>query len=128
MLQIRNSNNADVRDELRVCSSLLDFFTTFRLGLRPLAEDEKVEWLEVIAVQLYPNGPEQEHLWDRAGGHDADLSYQGSGRSRWHDALKKARFGRGPSLAKLTLSMLSDYPDNEELRFLVQLVGFGARS
>lgn len=50
-----------------------------------------------VADELYPGGPDDEGLWERAGGDDADLSTKEAGRTRWRTALRNVRNGKGPS-------------------------------
>lgn len=108
----------DVRPTLRVCHSLLGFWTRFRLGIAPLSTDEKWQALSQVATDLYQSGPDHDDLWRRAGGRNADLQYQGDGRARWTNALYKMRHGYGLRVSALVSEMRKDYPLNDNLRYL----------
>jgi hypothetical protein len=109
----------DLRPALRICVPMLDFYTRLRFNLSPVTAGEKWESLETLAVEIYPNGPDQAELWDRAGGSNADLPREGNGRSRWHATLAQMRHGgRGLRIDQLLGVMLRDYPRNDRLRFL----------
>ena len=80
---------------------------------------------EDLAAELYPRGPDDEDLWQRAGGKDADLKQREDGRERWRQAVRKVRNGRGPHPTVLLDRMLKDYPGNESIRYFVDNHVFG---
>jgi len=90
-----------------------------------VSSTEKWDFLEEVATELYPRGPDQEALWSRAGGNDADLHHGGSGRSRWQDALARVRRGSAMRVERLLRKMRDDYPQNEKLRYLADDHEFG---
>jgi Effector-associated domain 1 len=101
--------------------------TSWVLGLSSLTATEKWESFEGLAADLYTTGPDHDGLWERAGGSDADLPRNGSGRSRWHETLSKMWHGGGHLRAdQLLREMQKDYPMNEQLRFLANDTEFGA--
>jgi hypothetical protein len=108
----------DLKPALRICYEMFDFWTRFSSDLSPVSQAEKWEALENLAVDLYPEGPDQEAIWDRAGGKNSDLWQKGSGRVRWHEALRQMRNGRGPRPSKLLNEMRKGYPQNDKLRYL----------
>jgi nucleoside phosphorylase len=71
--------------------------------------------LESIAVQLYPLGPEDTHVWRRSGG---DVSYIPGGlpgRAGWHTAITLLRNGGGGrdiTSRSLLDTMVDDFPAN----------------
>lgn len=116
----------DVRPALRACVSLVGFLDRWFLGLTQVTSTEKWDSLLELAADLYPNGPDQEGLWERSGGRDADL-WGGNGRSRWREALGQVRRGNGPKVEKLLREMQSDYATNAGLRFLSEDREFGGK-
>lgn len=108
----------DVRPALRNASDLIGFVDRWYYKLAPVSAYEKWESIADLASELYPPGPDHDDLWERAGGRGADLTQFGNGRSRWREALRKVRYGRQPTIRRLLVEMLKDYPKNEHLRLL----------
>ena len=119
----------DVTPALRVCYDMLNVWDRFRLRLTPVSEVEKWEGLLELASELYPAGPDDGGLWERAGGNDADLPSKGDGRTRWRRAVRNIRNGRGPTPLVLLTRMSEDFPNNERIPNLAdeRLFGAGAR-
>jgi GTPase-associated protein 1, N-terminal domain type 1 len=117
----------DVQSAVRICYDLLGRWRRFRLGVVPLSPNEKWQLLEEICVQLYPYGPDQDELWHRAGGSNSDLTLNGTGRSRWYDALLKIRRGNLVRPYSLLGVMRKEYSANDELRYLSEDYEFRAR-
>ncbi len=117
----------DVQAALRICHELLGRWIRFRLRIVPLSAEEKWQLLEELCVQLYPNGPDQNELWHRAGGSNSDLNLNGNGRSRWYDALLKIHMGNQIRAYSLLAVMRREYPANDELRYLSEDSEFGRR-
>lgn len=46
-------------------------------------------------IELYPQGPEQDNIWKRAGGDVSILVNSSSRRSQWYDAISKLLLGGG---------------------------------
>lgn len=108
----------DLKPCLTICSEFLDWYTTWKLGISKPSASDKWNAFERLVCDLYPNGPDTDELWSRAGGRKSDLSNQNqSGSTRWHSALNKVRYGGSLKPKKLMDTMLDDFPDNEELRF-----------
>ena len=108
----------DLKPALRACYDMLDFWVRWRLWLTPIPETEKWTAFEELAAELYPGGPDDGGLWERAGGKDADLSSGGDGRTRWRNAMRNMRNGKGPTPSELLAMMLEDFPNNERLLHL----------
>ena len=108
----------DIRPALRVCHSLLGFWTRLKIGVAPVSVDEKWQALGQIAADLYPSGPDHNDLWRRSGGKNADLQHHGDGRARWSDALFKIRRGHGLRVWTLLGKMKEEFYWNEDLRHL----------
>ena len=97
-----------------------DFWNRLTLGLTPVSESVKWQALESLAAELYPSGPDDHGLWERAGGNDADLPSTGSGRMRWRQGIRYMRQGKPPAPAVLLADMMEDYPHNERLVHLAR--------
>ena len=77
--------------------------------------------LEDIAVLLYPRGPLERKIWSRAGGDEADLEQETTGRAAWHSAARTlSQGGGGAKITPLRLikEMVVDYSRNESLQRL----------
>lgn len=80
------------------------------------------DWYDVLlelAIKVYPNGPEQDRIWERAGGDSSRL--EGSqGRDRWRSAVRLLRAGGADRNVpkRLAWEMSSDFLNNAELRTL----------
>jgi hypothetical protein len=88
------------------------------LGLSPVSASEKWDVLTELAAQLFPNGPDQDALWERSGGRDADLRHQGTGKERWRGAIRDIQNGRQPRVSRLIQQMRADFPENPNLRLM----------
>ena len=124
------SGLVDLKPALRACYDIFGFWERFTLALTPVSESEKWEGFQELASELYPGGPDDLGLWERAGGNDADLPTTGDGRMRWRKTLRDIRNGKGPTPSALLAKMKEDFPNNERIRPLVGDRGFaeGARS
>jgi len=71
--------------------------------------------LAETGAELYPQGPDQDGLWERAGGDAARLVSQGTGWSRWWHAAGLVERGGGVTLSGLLREMRRDYPDSVAL-------------
>ncbi|KLU15772.1 MULTISPECIES: effector-associated domain EAD1-containing protein [Xenorhabdus] len=118
LLRLTQQGRNDLKPALTQCYSMVSRFWRFVLGLSDVSYSEKWALLEELAVELYPNGPDDQGLWDRAGGKDADLKVNGSGRNRWHDAISYLQRGRRPYMNRLFEEMQTDYPQNDKLNAL----------
>ena len=70
------------------------------------------------AAALYPTGPIEKGIWERAGGDLAAITLRGTGRSMWWSALRQlAQGGGGQSItmASLMAAMRDDYPNSQML-------------
>ena len=112
------SGRSDFRPALRECYDLMGFWDRITLPLTPISEREKWEGFLELAVELYPGGPDDLGLWERAGGDDADLSTKENGRTRWRKVVRDIRNGRGPTPSALLAEMKKDFPNNERISHL----------
>ena len=113
------SGRRDLKPALRACYDMLDWWERIVLGLVPVSECEKWEGFQELAVELYPGGPDDGGLWERAGGDDADLPTKDDGRSRWRTAVRNIRNGKGPTPSALLDAMMKDFPNNKRIPHLV---------
>ncbi len=76
-----------------------------------------------VASTLYPRGPDEEAIWERAGGQLNRLRMNQSPRGTWYEAIQHLRKGAGSklSLESLLRAMQQDYPDAEDLGALIRL-------
>jgi Effector-associated domain 1 len=125
LLQLEKSGRLDVQAALRVCYSLLNPWSRLFLGLKPISSLEKWELLEEEATAIYSSGPDHNELWSRAGGDNSDLQHQGTGRSRWHNALGLLRAGKHPGVSSLIQQMRVDFPMNNKIAYLANDSEFG---
>lgn len=108
----------DVRPALRKCCYLLGVWDRIMLRLTPIPESEKWDGLQELAVELYPGGPGDHGLWERAGGDNADLPIKENGRTQWQTSVRNIRNGRGPTPHALLAEMMRDFPNNERIPHL----------
>lgn len=119
------SGRQDLEPALRAFHNMLDLWTRFWLGIKPLSENEKWEAFETLAAELYSDGPSEEEVWERAGGKKEDLSFHGSGRSQWRKALRKVRRGIGVSPNSILEVMEEDFPGNQRIPRLASVFNKG---
>ena len=112
------SGRPDLKPALRTCCDMLDWWDRVFYALVPISEFDKWEAFQELAAALYPGGPDDDGLWERAGGDDADLSTGSNGRTRWRNALRKMRNGKGPTPSTLLARMREDFPHNERIPHL----------
>lgn len=117
VLAARDGQN-EVKPVLRCCGNMVGFFDRWQLNLSVITSDEKWRALEEIVVNLYPEGPDDGELWDRAGGKNGHLVFSGVGHARWHYALSQIRKGGGLELPRLLEEMKRDFPANSQLSYL----------
>lgn len=118
LVALYRGGRSDLAPALRHCLDLIGFWDRMFLGLSSISSAEKWDSLVELATELYPKGPDQQALWSRAGGRDADLHHHGTGKERWHSALRDIQNGRPPRISKLLREMLVDYPQNTNLSML----------
>ena len=122
------SGRRDLEPALRTCYDMLDVWERIFLPFTRISESERWEVFEGLATELYPGGPDDQGLWERAGGDDADLSSSGDGRTRWRKAVRDIRNGKGPTPSALLTAMMEDFPHNERIPHLAgdRVFGGGA--
>jgi hypothetical protein len=116
----------ELRPALRICAPLIPFFTRYFLNLSPPTSAEKWQILEELVNQLYPKGPDENNIWQRAGGSEADLLSHGTGRTRWLAAIGQIRHGGSVRAASLLREISYDFSNNDGIRMLSQDSDFNA--
>lgn len=82
----------------------------------PLSGSQQIE---ALLCALYPLGPMQDNIWQRAGGDAARLDVAGKGVAQWHSAIRMLTLGGGGlTLASLLGVAVEDYPANQTLSAL----------
>ena len=86
---------------------------------------DTVFWEDLLALveKLYPEGPEQLNVWERAGGEKSRLNLRQPGIAIWFQALQLLRNGGGQGITKHTLlqKISSDFPGRPEIQILFKL-------
>jgi len=119
------SGRKDLKPALAACPDLLTILDRLVYDLSPPSVDERWDVMAALAADLYPKGPHQDLVWERAGGKIATLVGSGSGLEQWRHALGRVRQGAPVKAAKLTKVMREDYPHNSELKALAGFKEFG---
>lgn len=121
-------NNRSFRIALNKCKPLLSlgiFDKVLYGGLfgETLNEETAYDALFELVKQLYKTGPEEEKIWERAGGDDSKLVNQNSREENWRRALHLVRHGGGGkhlSVKSLLKEMQKDFSGNLILKELQQ--------
>lgn len=81
---------------------------------------DRINQFVSVARKLYPGGPEQDAIWERAGGDPSRLNREGAGATRWWHAMQLLENGGGGNITvdALLTHMRSDYTNNDELNSL----------
>jgi hypothetical protein len=112
------SGQNEVKPALSNCLDMVGYFDKWTLGLSVITRDDKWLILEELTVDLYPRGPDDNELWERAGGQNYHLKTSGTGQARWHNALSLIRRGSAPSVVQLLAEMNHDFPTNAQINHL----------
>lgn len=112
------NQGADLMPALRICATLVDAWKRVKLRIATLTTDERWEMFEDTVADLYPGGPDEQQVWERAGGKNADLRAYGNGRDRWREALRKVRLGLSVREKKILNVIAEDYPRNDKIAYL----------
>lgn len=121
--------NYSYRPALQECYLLLERWKKFNIFLFgyissiSISEDEWWTGLLVVACKLFPKGPNDDDLWEKADGKASDLHHNTTGEDAWRKALAKLRKGgcKNISVSKLLNTMKDRYYINEELNSLIEL-------
>ena len=117
-LSCRYSSRSDLRPLFMACSKFVPFLTRWRMNISRPNNDELWSVLEDTTLALYPSGPSESNIWERAGGRDADLPTTKTGGEKWGSVLRRMRKGSSVRPQKLIAAMLDDYRYNPTLQYL----------
>lgn len=118
------SQRSDLEAAAAVCRRILSPLEVLKIRLRgskgSASDAELSAGVHEIAATLFPEGPSEDGIWARAGGDEADLLQQGTGRQRWAHALAAITTGAAgaPTLARLIDEMTRAYPKNPQLKIV----------
>lgn len=126
----KSYSNAEFRISLKECHELLSIKDRGFAWANRLISNVEItenEWWEAFAnlcIRLYPSGPKESKIWERADGDESDLITFSTGKEAWSAILKKLRFGGCDEATpkKLIKRILEDYKKNEELKTLKDLL------
>jgi hypothetical protein len=90
------------------------------------SRDDDDAWgaLAELAARLYPWGPGDHDVWERAGGDPSRMPNRSSGWDSWQAAIKLIRHGGGGwslNARRLLRAMQEDFPQNQQVGLLRQL-------
>jgi metacaspase-1 len=70
-----------------------------------VSESTNDDWQELqkLMPELYPGGPEDQSIWERAGGDRSKLTLNGTGQAKWFSALRTLRLGGGGAISRTSL-------------------------
>lgn len=118
---IENKEESDARGSQPVAAENASAFTFEMIDALKLnsklekdinSEDFKKKFVDEL-VKLYPQGPDQDDIWKRAGGDVSILVNTANRRSQWYNAIEKLSHGGGGkniTSASLINEVKSDYP------------------
>ena len=91
-----------------------------RMPLTEMAADGgRLQAITEVFCSLYPLGPTDQAIWERAGGDLSRLKLSGQGRADWFSASQLMDRGGGSlTIEVLCREALSDYPRNRDLERL----------
>ena len=91
-----------------------------RTPLPEIATDSgRLQKTTAVFCSLYPLGPTDQSIWERAGGDLSRLTLSGQGRTDWFRAIKLMQRGGGSlTIEGLCREALLDYPRNRDLELL----------
>ena len=83
------------------------------------ANGDRLQAITAVFSSLYPLGPTDQAIWERAGGDLSRLTLSGQGRADWFRATQLLDRGGGSlTIEGLCREALSDYPRNHDLEHL----------
>lgn len=111
----------DLNIALQNCLKLLNFWERLFLtksgnNIKIVSQEEAWNALYQKVTKLYPDGPNNNGLWERSGGQKADLHHQGSGKQIWQNALSHIKNGGSPKPKDLLKRMIEDFPFDDSLK------------
>ena len=87
----------------------------------PTGDHNAQQAITTLFCQLYPLGPTDQAIWERAGGDPSRLRLSGQGRTDWYRAIELIHRGGPVRISMICREALLDFPRNLELERLRQL-------
>ena len=122
LLDGKSDTDGQGGQELAAANAAAFTFDLLALDIRMSSESappvSKPTELTEIAAALYPSGPSDRAVWQRAHGDLSRITLEGVGHERWWSALEQLRLGGGGgtiSLRSLVDVMVEDFPNHEDL-------------
>lgn len=124
----------DLRSAMVECLGLLNVIQRIHVSVKTaftqdepapyFTEDQLWEALLEAAASIFSRGPDDEHLWEEAGGDPAQLEYNGNGQHRWQSALRLLRHGGCGDITNISLleAMARHRPHNSDIQLLKQFM------
>lgn len=108
---------------LHQCARLFTTWTKFfnrSLFNETISEADWWEAFTELVLELYTQGPEENHIWKRSGGNEVDFVNYNSREENWRIAIARLkRGGGGISATSLLREMRADYPKNLKIQALL---------
>ncbi len=92
------------------------------------SDSDRLKVITEVFCSLYPLGPTDQDIWERAGGDLSQLKLSGQGRTDWFRAIRLMDRGGGSlAIEMLYREAFLDYPRNRDLEFLQHSLIFTPR-
>jgi hypothetical protein len=119
-------NRRDFEPALQECLDLLGWLKRIQIALSgklhgaAITENDWWNALEEVLVDLYPHGPGDRSIWERAGGDASELRTGSTGKERWKSTIHFLRNGGGKNVNgnSLLQEIRREYWGNDKLRQL----------
>ena len=82
--------------------------------------DDPQQAIAALFSRLYPLGPTDQAIWERAGGDLSRLRLSGQGRTDWFRAIQLIHRGGGVTIDMICREALTDFPKNRDVERLRQ--------
>lgn len=117
-------DNESFKTTLAICKSLvsLGFWEQLAYGNllgQNISSNLLYDGLQELVISLYPQGPEDKDVWKKAGGDVSKLHNSKTREENWRHAISLLKSGGGGkyiSAKSLVDEMLSDFPNNSQLK------------
>lgn len=88
--------------------------------IAPTVDHNAQQAITTLFCQLYPLGPTDQAIWERAGGDLSRLPLSGQGRTDWYRAIQFIHRGGPVTISMICSEALLDFPRNRDLERLRQ--------
>lgn len=121
---VLRAHRPDLHSAIAACADLVTVMQRWRLffrGISSMSSNVDDDWwnaLGDVAAHIYPRGPHDGAIWERAGGELKHLTLRGTGREMWATALSALRAGGGgPKISRdrLLQTLRDEFPENQDL-------------